>query len=78
MSQNMPSNLEKMTFEQTYDELEKTVQKLEDGHLPLEQAITLYQRGMALAKRCSSQLDQAELAIKTLSPSGELVDFDEA
>ncbi len=77
MSKNKQIDLEKMTFEQTYDELEKTVQKLEAGNLPLEQAITLYQRGMALAKRCSSQLDQAELSIKALAPSGELVDFDE-
>ncbi len=76
MSKNKQSNLEKMTFEQSYDELEETVQKLEAGNLPLEQAIALYQRGMALSKRCNSQLDQAELAIKTLSPSGELVDFD--
>jgi hypothetical protein len=33
---------------------------------------------MALAKHCNLQLDNAELTIKALTPSGELVDFDEA
>lgn len=77
MSQPKQADIEKMTFEQAYSELEATVQKLEAGNLPLEEAITLYQRGMALADRCGKQLDQAELSIKTLAPSGELVDFDE-
>lgn len=77
MSQPNQADIEKMTFEQAYSELEAMVQKLEAGNLPLEEAITLYQRGMALAERCGSQLDQAELSIKTLAPSGELVDFDE-
>jgi exodeoxyribonuclease VII small subunit len=53
------------------------VQQLEVGNLPLEEAIALYQRGMALAKYCNLQLDNAELRIKMLAPSGELVDFDE-
>jgi exodeoxyribonuclease VII small subunit len=65
-----------MTFEQAYAELEETVQKLEAGGLPLAEAITLYQRGMSLAKHCGRHLDEAELCIKMLLPSGELVDFD--
>ena len=67
-----------MSFEQAYRELEETVQKLEAGNLPLEEAIALYQRGIALAQPCGLQLDNAELSIQALAPSGELVDFDEA
>ncbi|MCK6626140.1 MAG: exodeoxyribonuclease VII small subunit [Anaerolineae bacterium] len=74
---NNPPPLETLSFEQAYQELEETVQKLEAGNLPLEEALTLYQRGMALAHYCNQQLDSAELRIKTLTPSGELVDFDE-
>lgn len=70
--------IESLTFEQAYRELEETVQKLEAGNLPLEEALALYQRGMALAHACNRQLDNAELRIKTLAPSGELLDFDEA
>ena len=69
--------IETMTFEQAYHELDLTVQQLEAGNLPLEEALALYQRGMTLAKHCNSQLDNAELRIKVLAPSGELVDFDE-
>jgi exodeoxyribonuclease VII small subunit len=69
--------IETMSFEQAYTELETTVQKLEAGNLPLEEALSLYQRGMALAAYCNRQLDKAELRIKTLAPSGELVDFEE-
>ena len=79
MSQDIQEpDIEKMTFEAAYAELEQTVQKLEAGSLPLAEALMLYERGMALAKLCNVQLDNAELTIKTLAPSGDLVDFDEA
>jgi exodeoxyribonuclease VII small subunit len=71
------TDIETMSFEQAYRELEETVQKLEAGNLLLAEAIPLYQRGMALAQYCDRQLDAAELHVKTLAPSGELVDFEE-
>lgn len=77
MTKKSGTNIERMTFEQAYRELEETVQKLETGNLPLEEAMTLYQRGITLAQYCNQQLDTAELRIKVLAPSGELVDFDE-
>ena len=77
MSQENQNNVETMTFEQAYRELEETVQKLEAGNLPLAEALALYQKGMTLAKHCGLQLDNAELSIQTLTPSGELADFDE-
>lgn len=78
MNKKSEPTLETLSFEQAYRELEETVQKLEVGNLPLEEALALYQRGMVLAQYCNRQLDSAELRIKTLAPSGELVDFDEA
>lgn len=77
MSQKKKNDLEAMSFEQAYRELEETVQKLEAGSLPLEETISLYQRGIALAQHCGLQLDNAELSIQALAPSGELVDFDD-
>ena len=62
-----------LTFEQAFSKLEETVQKLEAGNLPLEEALALYEQGMTLAKQCGLQLDNAELSIKSLMPSGELV-----
>lgn len=70
-------DLETMSFEQAYRALEETVQRLEAGNLPLEEAVALYQRGMELAKQCNVQLDNVELRIKLLTPSGEMADFEE-
>lgn len=70
------TDIQKMSYEEAYAELEQTVQRLEAGSLPLAEALTLYQRGMALAKQCNVQLDEAELSIKKLAPSGELIEFE--
>ncbi len=53
-------------FEELYGTLEATVDKLEQGGLPLEQSIALYEEGMELAKRCQSILDSAEQRITKL------------
>ncbi|MDX1523114.1 MAG: exodeoxyribonuclease VII small subunit [Anaerolineae bacterium] len=69
-------DIKKMTFEQAYTELEKTLAELEGGNLPLAKSLALYERGMDLARQCNVQLDQAELTIKKLTPAGDLVDFE--
>ena len=53
-------------FEGLYGKLEATVDKLEQGGLPLEQSIALYEEGMELAKRCQAILDSAEQRITKL------------
>ena len=63
----MSDNLEQVPFEEAYDELENTVQRLEAGELNLEEAITLYERGMRLAQRCGDLLDAAELQVQELT-----------
>jgi exodeoxyribonuclease VII small subunit len=60
------NDLEEITFEEAFRELEATVQRLEEGDLPLEQAISLYERGMGLAQHCSDALDAAELRVQEL------------
>jgi exodeoxyribonuclease VII small subunit len=49
-----------LTFEQAFQQLEDVVQKLETGDLLLEESLTLFERGMLLAKVCESKLDEAE------------------
>jgi exodeoxyribonuclease VII small subunit len=56
-------------FELVYARLEQTVAKLEEGGLPLDDAIALYEEGMALARQCQEQLDKAELKITKLRES---------
>ncbi len=64
------------SFEQLFQELETTVEKLEAGNLTLDESLALYERGMLLARQCGEQLDQAELRIKELAPNAELEDED--
>lgn len=56
-------------FEELYARLEGTVNRLEQGGLPLEEAIALYEEGMTLARQCQERLDQAELKITRLKES---------
>ena len=64
------SEIENLTFEQAFGELEETVQKLEAGGLTLEESLALFERGQALAARCNVRLDEAELRISELTPDG--------
>ena len=52
--------IEALNFEQALDELEKIVESLEQGNVPLEQSIEIYGRGEALKKHCQKLLKIAE------------------
>lgn len=58
---------ESLGYEAARDELVRIVQALEGGQAPLEDMLTLWERGEALAARCSQILDgaQSRLAEKT-------------
>jgi exodeoxyribonuclease VII small subunit len=73
----IPAEIKQLTFEQAYQQLDEVVRNLEDGQLPLDEALALYQRGMALAQHCGLQLDNAELTIKELTSDGDLVPYEE-
>jgi exodeoxyribonuclease VII small subunit len=57
-----------LPYEQAFHELEGLVTKLESGDLPLEEALKLFERGQALAARCSLLLEKAELRLRQLAP----------
>ena len=59
-----------LPFEQAFQELDAIVKQLEAGELPLDESLALYERGQALAARCQSLLETAELKIQTLTPEG--------
>ena len=48
------------SFESAVTELETIVQQMENGQLPLEQALAAYERGTALLRQCQGQLAKAE------------------
>ena len=59
-------------FEAAIAELETIVKKLEEGDLPLETSLQLYERGVTLSRFCHSQLEQAEKRIEILNERGQL------
>lgn len=62
----MSDAITEMTFEQAYSELAQIVEQMEGGELPLEQSVTLYERGHALAQHCEKLLDNADLRVREL------------
>ncbi len=59
-------------FEAAIAELESVVKKLEDGDLPLEQSLALYERGVQLSRFCHARLEDAERRIEILGERGDL------
>ncbi len=57
---------DEMRFEEAFEELADLVGKLESGDLELEQSLGLFERGQALADRCSQLLEEAELTLRLL------------
>jgi len=53
-------------FEQALADLEATVEHLERGELPLEEALKQFERGIALARSCQVALKQAEQKVEIL------------
>ena len=56
----------KMSFEQAMARLEEIVRRLEQGDVPLEEALGLFEEGSRLVKKCSAQLDKAEQKVSKL------------
>jgi len=55
------------TFEESLRRLETIVAQLEQGDVPLDDSIRLYEEGIRLAKVCAGRLATAELTLKRLS-----------
>jgi exodeoxyribonuclease VII small subunit len=69
--ERMTKEIQDMTFEEAFTELEDVVNRLEKGGLALEDSLTFFERGQALAAYCSELLDNAELKVKQITPEGE-------
>ncbi|WP_203332997.1 exodeoxyribonuclease VII small subunit [Planococcus beigongshangi] len=57
-------------FNDAMHQLEEIVRQLEQGDVPLEEALTLYQKGMQLSKVCHSKLQNAEEQLVTMMKDG--------
>ena len=54
------------TFEVSLEALEQIVRQLEDGDLPLEKSLELFEQGIRLSRECQDRLSQAERRIEIL------------
>ena len=69
------TDISALTFEDSLRALEEVVRKLESGEAPLDDSISLYERGEALRKHCQARLDAASARIEKIvaGPDGEVL-----
>jgi exodeoxyribonuclease VII small subunit len=71
------------SFESSLEELEKIVRGLEEGDLPLEKSLELFEKGIKLSRECQERLNLAERRIEVLmkdeegNPALQAIDSDD-
>lgn len=71
MSEQPNEDVKAMSFEDALAALERIVDDLEKGDVPLEQSITIYERGEALKRHCERLLKAAEAKVEKIRLSRE-------
>ena len=61
------ADVKRLTFERAIEELESIVKRLEEGKVPLEESVAIYERGEALKRRCDELLRQAEARVDKIT-----------
>lgn len=61
------ADVDHLSFERAIEDLETIVKRLEDGKVPLEESIAIYERGEALKRRCEHLLRQAEARVARIA-----------
>lgn len=64
-------NLTELSFEEALAQLEKIVQELESGRIKLDDAVTAYEKAVALKKICEEKLQSAQLKIEKIEINQE-------
>lgn len=67
----------KVSFEEAVGRLEEIVSELEEGEVPLERSIKLYEEGMKLGVMCRTILDEADQKIRRLTGEFDAKEDDE-
>ena len=56
-----------LSFERAIEELESIVKRLEEGKVPLEESVAIYERGEVLKRHCEDLLRQAEARVQKIT-----------
>jgi len=67
MADNTHADVKNLSFERAIEELESIVKRLEDGKVPLEESVAIYERGESLKRRCEELLRQAEARVDKIT-----------
>jgi len=67
MTESNHSDIVRLPFERAIEELESIVKRLEEGKVPLEESVTIYERGEALKRRCEELLRLAEARVEKIT-----------
>ena len=62
----MENNIEKLSFEEALKELEALKIKMETGNIPLDDALTLFERGNTLKAHCEKILANAKMKVEKI------------
>jgi len=77
MNMDNEKKAEVLTFEEALARLEKIVRSLEEGNVPLDNSLALFEEGTKLVRFCSEKIDAAEQKVKILTEkNGEMVEED--
>ena len=66
MAEMTHADVDALPFERAIEELELIVKRLEEGKVPLEESVAIYERGEALKRRCEELLAQAEARVNKI------------
>ena len=64
-------NKKNATFEESMARLEQIVRSLEQGNVPLEESLKLFQEGTELVRSCGKLLDDAKLQIEKVMTAAD-------
>lgn len=67
MADTTHADVKMLSFERAIEELELIVKRLEDGKVPLEESVAIYERGESLKRRCEELLRQAEARVDKIT-----------
>lgn len=64
-------DIQSLSYEEAYQQLEAAVARLESGKLTLEEAVAVYERGQKLSAHCQALLEKAELRVTLVDAASE-------
>jgi len=67
--------IDKLTFEEAIESLEKVVKNLSSPEIALEDAFKAYEEGVSLLKHCNATLDKVEKKVMLINDNGEEREF---